>query len=92
MTKQERHEKAEKFRRTIVTPVNRSLAINELLKKDLNSFTETDCIHLTVLFQKKEYIEGCQMPYKQLMNKLQKFEHEGVSKKAQVFAKYLSEF
>ena len=64
-----KHEKAEEFRSRIEFPVQRQAAICEMLKK--NEFDASDELRLSVLFQKKQYLIGCETSYMMLINKLE---------------------
>ena len=53
MSKEQRHEKAEQFRREIALPNMRAAAIRDIVVKDV--YDETDTLRIRILLQKPDY-------------------------------------
>ena len=87
MEKTEKHKRAAAFRALIVRSAQRSHAINELVAK--TSFDEADKVRIIVLFQKKQYVEGCRDGYVQLIKKIEQSGDESLIKKAKSFSDIL---
>ena len=86
MEKNQRHSKAEDFRKKIVLPGQRKAAIHELLAKD--KFDLSDQLRLKLLFQKTSYLEGCEMPYYALIQHIkEKGSKELITKAERFFQK-----
>ena len=68
--KQERHERAEAFRRQIALPGERREAIQSLIAKD--SFDEADEQRIKILFSRVSLAEGCGKEYMDLIERLYK--------------------
>lgn len=68
MDKTKRHQKATEFRRLITLPAQRMAQIRELLEKEC--FDESDQLRLLILFQKTDYINGCESDYRKLIAKI----------------------
>lgn len=64
-----KHKKAEEFRSRIEFPTQRQAAISEMLQK--SEFDASDEVRLQVLFQRKQYLTGCETAYRLLIKKLE---------------------
>ncbi len=68
LTKKEKHEKAEEFRRQIVLPMQRNAVISGFINKE--SFDDSDRFKLMILFKKMSYLQGCEEGYRKLIAKI----------------------
>ena len=65
MTKEERHQHAEKFRREIVSPAQRAVIVKGFTSK--SCFDEKDDVELSILLKKVSLAQGCEQPYKEFL-------------------------
>ena len=65
MNKNERHVKAEEFRKQISWPTQRAEAIRTLIAK--TDYDESDEMRIRELFRKTDSASGCEEEYKQLI-------------------------
>ena len=68
--KEQRHERAEAFRRQIAFPGQRREAIRSLISK--TSYDESDELRIKILFNKVSLTEGCEAEYMALIERLYK--------------------
>lgn len=85
--KTEKHQRANAFRAQIVQSAQRNHAISELVNKSV--FDEADKVRIVVLFQKKQYAEGCQAEYAKLIKKVEESGDETLIEKARSFSRKL---
>lgn len=88
MTKEERHQKAENFRNEILSVANRNQVLVALSGK--SDYSETDRIHIVVLFQKSSYLTGCESAYIRLIEKIRQHGDAELITKTTAFAKRLN--
>ncbi len=81
------HEKADAFRKRVKFATQRQVAISEMLQKD--EFDASDEVRLQVLFQKKQYIVGCEDAYALLIDKVRKVGVPKLEAKITQFARKL---
>jgi len=81
--KERKHKKAEEFRQRIVMPAQRAAAIRELIEK--SAYDMSDEIRLVVLFQKQDYLRGCEQEYYDLVVKVNSIASDKVKGKALEF-------
>lgn len=87
MEKLEKHQRANAFRAQIVRSTQRNHAISELINTPL--WDEADKLRVMVLFQKSQYVEGCQDGYARLIEKVERCGDEALIKKAKTFSEKL---
>lgn len=84
MEKTEKHQRASAFRAQIAQPAQRNHAISEIISKA--ELDESDKVRITVLFQKRQYAEGCREGYIRLIKKVEQSGDETLIAKAKNFS------
>lgn len=69
-TKEIRHQKAQEFKNEIASVTNRNRKIQELTQ-NVSNLSEIDRLKITILFQKKDFVSGCELAFEELIKKIQ---------------------
>lgn len=69
-TKEIRHQKAQEFKEEIKSVVNRNRKIKELTSQ-ISELSEIDRLKITILFQKKDLVSGCELSFIELIKKIE---------------------
>lgn len=84
-SKEIRHQKAQEFKNEILNVANRNRKIKELTQ-NISKLTEIDRLKITILFQKKDFISGCELAFSELIKQITLAGDEKLQEKALAFA------
>ncbi len=83
--KQIRHERMQNFKNEIALVSNRNLKIKELTA-NVSNLTELERLKIITLLQKRDFINGCEVAFKELITQIKLHGDNVLKEKALAFA------